>query len=168
LEEKSYEATVDGLREAASEFAENATSTESVGGGKDGSHLPEVATGDHGDVGMPPAEEDGLSIKDAAKRLADHRNQRDADRAALNKAIGLDSAEPQDELTSEYTRLKQMTAQIGGTWASRTRKRKGSKSYRKRRPNSAPSLLSTNSPRPCLLRRSRSFANRLRLVASKS
>ena len=74
-------------------LARLATSTESVPGGKDGKHLPEIPTGDQGDVGMPPAEEDGLSLKDAARRLAQHREDRERDRENLNKAIGLEEPE---------------------------------------------------------------------------
>ena len=91
--ETEYPATVEGLRDAAREIGETATSTESVPGGKDGKHLPEIPTGDQGDVGMPPAEEDGLSLKDAARRLAQHREDRERDRENLNKAIGLEEPE---------------------------------------------------------------------------
>jgi hypothetical protein len=91
--ETEYPSTVEGLRDAAREIGETATSTESVPGGKDGKHLPEIPTGDQGDVGMPPAEEDGLSLKDAARRLAQHREDRERDRENLNKAIGLEEPE---------------------------------------------------------------------------
>jgi hypothetical protein len=94
--ETTFPATVEGLRDAAREVGEIATSVEAVPGGDGGKYLPEVPTGDQGDVGMPPAEDDGLSLKNAARRLAEHRQQREADRDKLNKAIGLDD-EPQQQ-----------------------------------------------------------------------
>jgi hypothetical protein len=93
LDEKTYSSDVDGLKEAAAELSEQATSNESIPGGKDGKYLAEIPTGDHGDVGAPPAEDDGLSLKEAAKRLSNYRQQRETDRDNLNRAIGLDSDE---------------------------------------------------------------------------
>jgi hypothetical protein len=102
--ETEYPATVEGLRDAAKEIAETATSTESVPGGKGGEHLLEVPSGDTGDVGMPPQADDELSLKDAAKRLAQHREDRERDRENLNKAIGLD--DEHDDLRSHYEAMK--------------------------------------------------------------
>jgi hypothetical protein len=114
MEKTTFESTVEGLREAAAEVADNATSTESVPGGKGGEHLPELHTGDQGDVGLPPAEDDGLSLKDAARRLADYRNQRETDRHNLNKAIGLDDPEQpaDDDIQANYRRMKESVRQV--------------------------------------------------------
>jgi hypothetical protein len=105
LEEKTYPSTADGLRDAAREIGETATSTESVSGGKDGERLLEVP-GDNGDVGMPPEADDGLSLKDAARRLAQHREDRERDREKLNKAIGLEEPQPWTAADDEAAREK--------------------------------------------------------------
>jgi hypothetical protein len=57
---------------------------------------------------MPPSEEDGLSLKEAAKRLSEHRHQRETDRAKLNAAIGLDD-EPgsESDLQAHYREMKE-------------------------------------------------------------
>jgi len=107
LEEKTYASTVEGLKEAASEFAKNATSTESVPRGEDGERLLEVP-GDNGDVGMPPEADDGLSLKDAAKRLSEHRQQKEVDREKLKAALHRATLHP--EMQPQLAPMSHMSA----------------------------------------------------------